>query len=67
MSEFIETFSKFSNFMSWGEGFSHTMILPRGGFLPSLSHVPEYVPGGRFLFPLSYVPWFVLGEGDGLG
>ena len=50
MSEFIDTFVKFSNFMSQGWGFDSLFCpegrvfvnndCPRGGFLPPSSRVP---------------------------
>ena len=56
VSEFIDMFVKFSNFMSPGvglltpfsvprAGFLYTMIVPGEGFLPS-SRVPRVCPGG---------------------
>ena len=58
VSEFIDIFVKFSNFMSRG-GFLYTMIsfsVPSGGFLYTM-----IVPGGELLLPSSRVP------GDGYG
>ena len=56
MSEFIDTFVKFSNFMSRGWGFDslfcpegrvlYTMIVPGEGFLLSSSPVPGVCPSG---------------------
>ena len=50
VSEFKDTFVKFSNFMSWGWGFLTPCSVPRGGFLYTL-----IVPGGGFLLPSSCV------------
>ena len=50
MSEFIDIFVKFSNFMS-RVGLLTPCSVPRGGFLYTM-----IVPGGGFLLPLSRVP-----------
>ena len=57
VSEFIEIFVKFSNFMSWGGAFD-SLFCPEGrGFVHS------DCPRGRVLPPSSRVP----GRGDGFG
>ena len=57
VSEFIDIFVKFSNFMSWGVVLLTPCSVPRGGFLYTM-----IVPGRGFLLPSSRVPgeggWF---------
>ena len=56
VSEFIDIFVKFSNFMSRG-GLLIPCSVPREGFCT------QYLSRGRVLLPLSCVP----GRGDGFG
>ena len=51
VSEFIDTFVKFSNFISPGVGLLTLCSVPRGGLL-----YPMIVPEGEFLLPSSRVP-----------
>ena len=60
MSEFIDIFVKFSNFVP-GVGLLTPFSVPRGGFLYTM-----IVPGGGFLLPSSCVPGVCPG-GDGYG
>ena len=57
VSEFTDTFVKFSNFMSQGWAFD-SFFVPRGGILYTM-----IVPRGGLLLPSIRVP----GEGDGFG
>ena len=62
VSEFIDTFVKFSNCMSRGWGFDfpfcprgrglYTVIVPRGGFLPPSRPVPGVLSEGWFWIKL---------------
>ena len=60
MSEFIDTFVKFSNFMPPGVesltprfvpggGVLYAVIVAGGGFLPLSSRIPRICPGGMVL------------------
>ena len=60
VSEFIDMFVKFSNFMSGGWGF-RLPFLSRGGFLYTM-----IVPGGGFLLPSTLVSG-VCPRGGGYG
>ena len=51
VSEFIDIFVKFSNFMSRGWGFWLACSVPRGGLLYTM-----IVPGGGLLLPSNRVP-----------
>ena len=61
MSEFINIFVKFSNFMSRAGAFDSLFCLEGRVF----AH--NYCPGGGFLLPSSRVSGVCPGEGDGFG
>ena len=63
VSEFINMFVKFSNFMSRGWGLLTPLSIPRGGVLYTM-----IVPGSPGFCPLRVVSrGFVPREGDGFG
>ena len=61
VSEFIDIFVKFSNFMSWGRAFDSLFCLEGRVF------VHNDCPRGAFLLPSSHVPGVCTRRGDGFG